>query len=797
MNTIHQLIATHCTYGTSALERRKGEDADRVLGYSVRASSLAGGALAGWYRKIERLLYYYLPRDAAAEARQQLTAASAPKRLIYVPAIDDLEVLAQVCYRPTDTAGRTGSYFAHCLARQKSGAQDHWSVLDCLKLWAAPGWIEEDTPSLPSRVDGLSGLEQMLGGRRPAIDERVVLSFLTAAAGGAFDDPCGVIPPRWRQKSPAERRELLAAVLGGCLVANASPPNSLLLVAEPSLAALLFFGIIRLLPPLAASNDLSFSTFETDVDRRRFVLTATCFQNPDSTDLPPQVYKSGPALAVVNTYLNTRSKTPASCSAAAQALVNTLAGEGWDAVDRANRPNTAKSQTRMVDPYYEWLGIPPKDQPPNHYRLLGLELFEENRSVIDAAANRQMSFIKEYQAGADSELSQKLLNELSAARLCLLSAPAKAAYDEQLRAQLRTQAPAAPAMPVPPALRWRNDSDAPPSRAIPAGCVSLSPLTKTSSSASGVAGPAPVSLETRPRFAHGRPSGNRQQSKTGPNWLAVGTAIAAVVTATVAALLGFVVARSSGPASPSSDDAVAHGPGHQPADMETRKAKVSKTHPSQAPVPFETGREEREPIATTVATVGRRARDAIRTPTFSPLSEPNPEPTRSAEPVDPQLRLPTMAVPTAPKATQAVVPLGPVIVVESAEPVPASSKQQVVSPVIGLSAELRTTTAPPPPPPVETLEQADKRLQAAAEQASSSAKHQAVAQELLSLANKAIVDSQTELAKRVVERALAAARKSETDDLVKQATLLWSELQQPLTDEAKERARQRLRDQAP
>ena len=83
---------------------------------------------------------------------------------------------------------------------------------------------------------------------------------------------------------------------------------------------------------------------------------------------------------------------------------------------------------KTVDPYYEWLGIPPKDQPPNHYRLLGLELFEENRSVIDAAANRQMSFIKEYQAGADSELSQKLLNELSAARLCLLSAPAKATY---------------------------------------------------------------------------------------------------------------------------------------------------------------------------------------------------------------------------------------------------------------------------------------------------------------------------------------------------------------------------------
>jgi len=120
---------------------------------------------------------------------------------------------------------------------------------------------------------------------------------------------------------------------------------------------------------------------------------------------------------------------------------------------------------KTSDPYYEWLGIPPKDKPPNHYRLLGLELFEENRNVIDAAANRQMSFIKEYQAGPDSELSQKLLNELSAARLCLLSSPAKAAYDQQLRARLKAQATPTPALPIPPALRWRNEPDPPPPRA--------------------------------------------------------------------------------------------------------------------------------------------------------------------------------------------------------------------------------------------------------------------------------------------------------------------------------------------
>ncbi|MCL4207552.1 MAG: hypothetical protein KJ000_34135 [Pirellulaceae bacterium] len=82
------------------------------------------------------------------------------------------------------------------------------------------------------------------------------------------------------------------------------------------------------------------------------------------------------------------------------------------------------------------------------------------------------------------------------------------------------------------------------------------------------------------------------------------------------------------------------------------------------------------------------------------------------------------------------------------------------------------------------MEQADKRLQADAEQASSSPEHQTVAQELLSLADKAILDSEIELAKRIVERALAAARKSESDALVKQATLLWSELERDISPSA-------------
>jgi len=204
-------------------------------------SSLERSILKDWFRKVERQLYYYLPRDASADDKRQLTAASAPKRLVYVPAVDNLELLAQICYRPTDTVGRTGSYFVH--------------------------------------------------------------------------------------------------------------------------------------------------------------FRSTC------------------------------SPTSAAATVATQALLDTLVRRGYDTVDRANRAEAGKMETKTVDPYYEWLGIPPKDQPPNHYRLLGLELFEENRNVIDAAANRQMSFIKEYQAGADSALSQKLLNQLSAARICLLSPATKTAYD--------------------------------------------------------------------------------------------------------------------------------------------------------------------------------------------------------------------------------------------------------------------------------------------------------------------------------------------------------------------------------
>ena len=46
------------------------------------------------------------------------------------------------------------------------------------------------------------------------------------------------------------------------------------------------------------------------------------------------------------------------------------------------------------DPYYRWLGIPPKEQPPHHYRLLGIRALEEDRVLIETAAEQRITHPK-------------------------------------------------------------------------------------------------------------------------------------------------------------------------------------------------------------------------------------------------------------------------------------------------------------------------------------------------------------------------------------------------------------------
>ncbi|WP_254511709.1 hypothetical protein [Anatilimnocola floriformis] len=115
------------------------------------------------------------------------------------------------------------------------------------------------------------------------------------------------------------------------------------------------------------------------------------------------------------------------------------------------------------DPYYKWLAIPPAEQPPNHYRLLGVPLFTDDPDVIENAADQRMSHLRSLQSGKHSQDSQRLLNEVAAARGCLLNATKKSEYDTTLR---RATTPARP-QPLPVARPISSPPISPPLAAQP------------------------------------------------------------------------------------------------------------------------------------------------------------------------------------------------------------------------------------------------------------------------------------------------------------------------------------------
>jgi curved DNA-binding protein CbpA len=113
------------------------------------------------------------------------------------------------------------------------------------------------------------------------------------------------------------------------------------------------------------------------------------------------------------------------------------------------------------DPYHKWLGIPPEDQPPSHYRLLGIPELESDPDVIDTAAERQTLLLRTFQTSDQAQLAEQFLNEVSAARICLLNTEQKAEYDQQLQAEMQpapvppppvTASPAVVVKPDPPAV---------------------------------------------------------------------------------------------------------------------------------------------------------------------------------------------------------------------------------------------------------------------------------------------------------------------------------------------------------
>lgn len=212
------------------------------------------------------------------------------------------------------------------------------------------------------------------------------------------------------------------------------------------------------------------------------------------------------------------------------------------------------------DPYHVWLGIPPGEQPPHHYRLLAISLFEAAPEVIENAAERQMAHVRRAAHGKHADESQRVLNEIAAAQRTLLDGARKTEYDNQLRAKLGPAArgyeqtaewqPApvvpSPALPplrqiaavppssvaVAPATKWKK----PPARSAlpevsPIGEVPLaSPMSVVSTA-------SPVRMRAKRRF---------------PALLVV--ALAAVAILPVLALLGALALSTREPAVASEDE---------------------------------------------------------------------------------------------------------------------------------------------------------------------------------------------------------------------------------------------------
>jgi hypothetical protein len=90
------------------------------------------------------------------------------------------------------------------------------------------------------------------------------------------------------------------------------------------------------------------------------------------------------------------------------------------------------SAATNIDAYAQWLGIPACEQPPHHYRLLGVAVFEADPQAILGAAQRQTALVSAHLGGAAADSARGILAELAAAQACLLDPQQKAAYDRAL-----------------------------------------------------------------------------------------------------------------------------------------------------------------------------------------------------------------------------------------------------------------------------------------------------------------------------------------------------------------------------
>lgn len=87
---------------------------------------------------------------------------------------------------------------------------------------------------------------------------------------------------------------------------------------------------------------------------------------------------------------------------------------------------------KALNPYQAWLDIPPTEQPPDHYRLLGVRRFETDPQIIKRAAEMRIAFVRQKAAGSNQEIAKWLIAQIAAAHACLTVPGPREAYDQAL-----------------------------------------------------------------------------------------------------------------------------------------------------------------------------------------------------------------------------------------------------------------------------------------------------------------------------------------------------------------------------
>lgn len=363
------------------------------------------------------------------------------------------------------------------------------------------------------------------------------------------------------------------------------------------------------------------------------------------------------------------------------------------------------------DPYHKWFGITRAQQPPDHYRLLGIELLEADPDVIDAAAEQRMTFLRACASGAHVAESQKLLNEVAAARICLLNPQTKREYDAQLVGK-RDTTPASDHR-QPPVVPDRNDAELRSREALRPIVSSPPPPPPAAVQTQDAAVPAFSLPASRvPGMSFDTPDqAVDERSKLGQQrWLVKACVVAGTLLAGCGVLFfafgrndpGTELAEEDGPAATEESDVDAAAPeeiivetaGGKVAD-ESASDAVESTRPAPIPsIPI-------KPVPLKSGPSGAQAANSLANASIGDKA------TKPASPTQPAPGKPSPQSPAPQSSTGTTIAALPGKPPSSTPPVPPGSKPEQpkpevppspAAPVVSNAAPVPEIETPPPPP---------------------------------------------------------------------------------------------------